>query len=188
MSVIFRNSFIGFNKDDVLDYVHKKDTELNSLSKSLNDTISKLNNEIKDLKSKLEILNNSYNQTIKENMELRMQLNAFEEKAAEIENISTKIGKLYLVSRSSAKSIVEKAEENSAVINSQIEDNLNNIETTNTAVNDITLKIISACENFASELATLNNSLEEAKVKVSGNTAKSVKISEEFAEIYEKLV
>ena len=188
MSIIFRNSFIGFNKDDVLDYVHKKDAELNSLSKNLNATISKLEDEIKDLNNELEALNNSYNQTVKENMDLRVKLNEFEEKAAEIENLSTKIGKLYLVSRSSAKTIVEKAEENSAVINSQVEENLSKIESTNTVVNDITHKIISACESFASELTSLNNSLEEAKNLVSDNSEKTVKISEEFAEIYQKLL
>ena len=188
MSVVFRNSFIGFNKDDVLDYVHKKDNELNLLSENLNDTISKLNNEIADLKKELELLNSSYNNTIKENMDIKVKLNAFEEKAAEIESISTKIGKLYLVSQSSAKTIVEKAEENSQIVNTQIEENLNNIDATNTAVNDITLKIISTCESFASELCRLNNSLEEAKTQVSENTKNSIKISEEFAEIYEKLV
>lgn len=188
MSVIFRNSFIGFNKDDVLDYVHKKDVEFNNLSKSLNDTIANLKGEIKQLKSEFETLNNSYNQTVKENMDLRVKLTEFEEKAAEIENLSTKIGKLYLVSRSSAKTIVEKAEENSAIINSQVEENLSNIENTNIAVNDITNKILSACKSFATELSSLNNSLEEAKSKVNGNTEKTVKISEEFAEIYEKLI
>ncbi len=188
MSVVFRNSIIGFNKDDVLDYVHKKDTELNSLSKTLNDTIAKLKNEVSGLKSEIDTLTNSYNQTIKENMDLRVKLNAFEEKAAEIENISTKIGKLYLVSKSSAKSIVEKAEENSEIIKAQVEGNLSNIESTNVAVNDITLKIISACEAFATELSALNNSLEQAKSKVSDNNTKTVKISEEFTEIYEKLI
>ena len=188
MSIIFRNSFIGFNKDDVLDYVHKKDAELNSLSKNLNATISELEDEIKALNNELEALNNSYNQTVKENMDLRVKLNEFEEKTAEIENLSTKIGKLYLVSRSSAKTIGEKAEENSAVINSQVEENLSNIENANTVVNDITHKILSACESFASELSYLNTSLEEAKTKVTGNTEKTVKISAEFAEIYEKLI
>lgn len=188
MSVIFRNSFIGFNKDDVLDYVHKKDAEFNSLSKALNNTIDNLNQEINTLKNELDTLKNSYNKTIKENMDIRVKLNAFEEKAAEIENISTKIGKLYLVSKSSAKTIVENAEQNSEIINSQVEGSLNNIENTNTAVNNITLKIISACEAFATELSALNNSLDEAKAMVSDNNTKSVKVSEEFAEIYEKLV
>ena len=121
-------------------------------------------------------------------MELKVKLNEFEEKAAEIENLSTKIGKLYLVSKSSAKTIVEKAEENSAVITSQVEENLSKIENTNIAVNDITLKIISACETFASELNSLNSSLEEAKTMVTDNKSKSIKVSEEFAEIYEKLL
>ena len=188
MSVIFRNSFLGFNKDDVLNYVHKKDAELNSLSKQLNEIISKLKNEVSTLKNEFDTLNSSYNQTVKENMELKVKLNEFEEKAAEIENLSTKIGKLYLVSKSSAKTIVEKAEENSAVITSQVEENLSKIENTNIAVNDITLKIISACETFASELNSLNSSLEEAKTMVTDNKSKSIKVSEEFAEIYEKLL
>ena len=188
MSVIFRNSLIGFNKDDVLDYIHKKDSELNSLSKSLNETISTLKKEIETLKGEMSVLENSYNSTIKENLDLKVRLNEFEEKSAEIENLSNKIGKLYLVSQSSAKSIVEKANENSQIINSQIENSLKNIETAKETVNELTSKILSASESFVAELSDFNNSFNAAKDTVLENTNESVKISEEFSEIYNKLI
>ena len=188
MSVIFRNSLIGFNKDDVLDYIHKKDAELNALSKRLNENIANLNKEINALKDEMGVLESSYNSTVKENLELKVKLNEFEEKSAEIENLSNKIGKLYLVSQSSAKSIVEKATENSQILNFQVENSLKNIEIAKETVNEITRKILSASETFVEELNELNGNFNDAKNKVLENTNKSINISEEFSEIYEKLI
>lgn len=188
MSVIFRNSLIGFNKDDVLNYIHKKDAELNALSNKLNETISNLNKEIKTLKEEMSTLEASYNSTVKENLDLKVKLNEFEEKSAEIENLSNKIGKLYLVSQSSAKSIVDKANENSQIINNQMESSLKNIETAKETVNELTNKILSASETFVAELNEFNSSFTNAKDMVLENNNETVKINSEFAEIYEKLV
>ena len=39
MAVEFRTSFLGFNRDDVLDYIHKKYADMKILSASLKDKI-----------------------------------------------------------------------------------------------------------------------------------------------------
>ena len=49
MAIEFRTGFLGFNKDDVLNYVHLKDRELKVLS-------SELNAKIKELEERLEVL------------------------------------------------------------------------------------------------------------------------------------
>ena len=50
MAIEFRNSLIGFNKDDVLSYVHMKDQEFKNLSSSMNARIDELQNQLDSLK------------------------------------------------------------------------------------------------------------------------------------------
>ena len=119
MAVEFRTSFLGFNRDDVLDYVHKKDADMKIMSASLKDKIKALEEELSSLKADFsEALKNNSELTA-QNEELVASLKGYKAKEDEIESLSRKIGKLYLVSKSSAKSIVDRAEENASIINEQ---------------------------------------------------------------------
>lgn len=187
MAVEFRTSFLGFNRDDVLDYIHKKDADMKILSASLKDKIKSLEEELSSIKTDFsEALKNNAELSEK-NEELTAKINEFEAKKDEIESLSRKIGKLYLVSKSSAKSIVDRAEETASIINEQAQIRLKNITETEDSLHEITKQIVSASEKYVSELSIIENSLAEAKVKVSERDAERVRISEEFAEIYEKL-
>ena len=101
--------------------------------------------------------------------------------------MSTNIGKLYLVSKATAKSIVNKSEESSAVIALQNEKQLENIADTQSSLKDIAEGILSASQNFVSKLDELQSSLNNVKSKVSSNNTENAKVSEEFAELYAKL-
>lgn len=187
MAVEFRTGFFGFNRDDVLEYVHKKDAEMKMLSASMNDKLKALEDELSSLKA-------DFNEAVKNNAELSAEnsrltaeLGDFREKAQEIDSLSRKIGKLYLVSKSSAKSIVDRAEEKADVINEQAELRLHSIERTEESLHEITKQIVSASEKYVSELNSLGSSLANAKKKVAAQDSERVQISEEFAEIYEKL-
>ncbi len=187
MAVEFRTSFLGFNRDDVLNYVHKKDADTKVLVASLNDKIKALEGELSSIKADLGEALKSNAELIAQNEELTSSLNDYKAKEEEIESLSRKIGKLYLVSKSSAKSIVDRAEETASIINEQAEIRLKNITETEDSLHEITKQIVSASEKYVSELGMIENSLAEAKVKVSERDAERVRISEEFAEIYEKL-
>lgn len=187
MAVEFRTSFLGFNRDDVLNYVHKKDAETKVLVASLKDKIKALEEELSSIKADLsETLKNNTELSAK-NKELTSSLNDYKAKEDEIESLSRKIGKLYLVSKSSAKSIVDRAEETAEIINEQAEIRLKNITETEDSLHEITKQIVSASEKYVFELGKIETSLAEAKVKVSERDAERVRISEEFADIYEKL-
>lgn len=187
MAVEFRTSFLGFNRDDVLNYVHKKDAETKVLVASLNNKIKALEEELSSIKADLSKALKSNAELIAQNEELTSSLNDYKAKEQEIESLSRKIGKLYLVSKSSAKSIVDRAEETASIINEQAEIRLKNITETEDSLHEITKQIVSASEKYVFELGKIENSLAEAKVKVSERDAERVRISEEFADIYEKL-
>ena len=187
MSVEFRNALIGFNKDDVLNYVHKKDYELKALSSSLN-------KKIEELESKLSTLEDEYRSALgvvaslsAENSELKEKTAEYESKAAELEQLSEKIGKLYLVSKSTAETIVNNAEESSELILKQATESLEKIKQTQDSLKDVAENVLSASENFVSRINSLNSSLEEAKTKLDDNQRSTAVISEEFSELYAKL-
>ena len=144
MAVEFRTSFLGFNRDDVLDYIHKKDADMKILSASLKDKIKSLEEELSSIKTDFsEALKNNAELSEK-NEELTAKINEFEAKKDEIESLSRKIGKLYLVSKSSAKSIVDRAEETASIINEQAQIRLKNITESICYLSTFTLSIRSS--------------------------------------------
>ena len=187
MAIEFRTGFLGFNKDDVLNYVHLKDRELKVLS-------SELNAKIKELEERLEVLKKEHLSDIsiidkltKENSELNIKVAEYDSKTAEIDAMSTKIGKLYLVSRSTAKTVVDEAQANAQIAEAQTEKSLQNIESTQASLKELAEEILSASQGFVSRIGEFNRSLEDAKSKVDENKSNSSAISEEFAELYAKL-
>ena len=188
MAVEFRTGFFGFNKDDVLNYVHKKDTELKALSNELNEKIEKLNKQLNTLEQKHKDALITVASISAENNALKARANEVENQAAELENLSSKIGKLYLMSKSTAKTMVDNAEENLAISNKQTEENIRSIETTQESLKEIIAKVLASSEEFANSLDSLNQSLENAKGQITDNNEGSVHVSEEFAELYSKLI
>ena len=187
MAIEFRNSLLGFNKDDVLNYVHMKDCELKNLSNNLNTKIDQLQKELEELKAEhLSTLATIGNLT-RENDNLKNKVDEYDKKANELDVMSANIGKLYLVSKASAKSIVTKSEESSAAIALQNKKQLENIEDTQASLKDIADNILSASKTFVSKLDDLQTSLNNVKNTVSTNNTDSAKVSEEFAELYAKL-
>lgn len=187
MSISFRNSLLGFNKDDVLSYVHMKDCELKNLSNNLNAKIDELQKQLDALKEEHLTALGTVGNLTRENGELKTKVDEYDKKSEELELMSTNIGKLYLVSKATAKSIVTKSEESSAVIALQNEKQLENIADTQSSLKDIAEGILSASQNFVSKLDELQSSLSNVKSKVSSNNTENAKVSEEFAELYAKL-
>ncbi len=187
MAIEFRNSLLGFNKDDVLSYVHMKDSEFKALSNMLNDRIDELQKQLASLKEEHLSALGTIGSLTHENDVLKIKVNEYDRKVEEIDSVSAKIGKLYLVSKSTAKTIVDKAEESSEAVSSQTEKSLNSIEDTQASLKEIAESILSASQSFVSRLDELQTSLADVKSRVGANTSDSTRISEEFAELYAKL-
>ena len=187
MAVSFRSGLFGFNRDDVLEYVHKKDAETKALTAHHKEKVDALERELESLRGEFsEALKNNAELTA-ENAAMLEELTLLRAKAEEVESLAKKIGRLYLISKSSAKTIVEKAEENAETIAQQASIHLANIEQAEESLHALAVKIVSASDAYVSELNSITAALSEAKVKVSERDAERVRISEEFTEIYEKL-
>jgi chromosome segregation ATPase len=187
VTVEFRNGLFGFNKTDVLNYVHKKDSEFKELS-------SKLGGKIKSLEEELEQLRSEHNNALSvigsltaEKDLLKGKVEEYDRKSREIDDMSAKIGKLYLVSKSSAKNIVNRAEQSSGMVSNQTDKSLENLEITQASLKEIAEDILTASQSFVDKLDALQDSLTATKIKVSENKAATNVISDEFAELYAKL-
>lgn len=187
MPTEFRTSFLGFNRDDVLKYVHKKDFEMKARHE-------KATEEISSLKALVEKLTAELNSAVEENKSLseanatmKQRLDEFETQIDSINHTAEKIGKLYLVSKTSAKAILDKAHESSVAISNETSKNLENIVVTQNALSEVKARLKSSAEEFIKELDGLNLSLNAAKDTLTSNSEDQVKISTEFAEIYQKL-
>ncbi len=187
MSIEFRNALFGFNKNDVLEYVSLKDKELKRLSVTLNTKISELQKQLDALKEEhIESLKTIGNLTA-QNDDLKETVAEYEQKADEIEDLGNKIGKLYLVSKASAKNIVDRAEESSSLVAEQTDKSLENLEVTQSNLKEIAENILSASQNFVDKLDSLQESLNSTKEQICENKEESSQISDDFAELYAKL-
>ena len=187
MATEFRTAFLGFNRDDVLKYVHKKDFDMKAAHEKSTAEICQLKTSLEKLTAELEATAKENEALKKDNADIKQRLDEFESQIDSINNTAEKIGKLYLVSKTSAKAIVDKAHESSVLVNNETSKNLENIVLTQEALSEIKSRIISSADGFIKELDGLNVSLKDAKDTLTTNTEEQVKVSAEFAEIYQKL-
>lgn len=187
MAIEFRTAFIGFNKDDVLNYIRLKDSEIRTVSDDFKNTVASLEKELSNLKAQQTSALAKIEELTEQNLKLKEKADEFDRKSAEIDSVSNKIGKLYMVSKSYAKDMASNAKENSKITAEQTEQNLKNIEIAQASLKEVAESILSASHSFVERLDTLQEHLSSAKSKVSENEHTVSKISDDFAEIYAKL-
>lgn len=173
MGVGFRKSFLGFNCDDVLRYIENAQKDFCNKEKTLNAKYDELVQKHSELSVKLDEL-------VKENNDLLNQLKVYKDKEADIERLSEGIGKLYLVSKTSAKSIVSNATESSKITFEQISKNIDAIDNAHNIFNDAKLKANDAAQSFSEQISELADDLDEAKSKIKNKSEDSEKVVASF--------
>lgn len=173
MSTKFRNSFFGFNKEDVLTYVVSTREKENSLIKN-NENLNQELNKIKSLHSELIDEFNSLNDNFKD---IQKQLEDYKNREESLTRISEGIGKLYLVAQSNATTIINSAKENALASSEAVN---NNLEIANLAQNEFDLinsQLTEKAKAFTEEIEMLRSKLEQIKDTISNNNS-SIKESE----------
>ena len=165
MAVKFRNSLLGFNKDDVLKYVYSaKDTEAKN-----NEKITRLESDNAKLNDELENANTLLSDLKAENAIMSKELADFHKREDEITHLSESIGKLYIVAKANAKAIVNAARENVEISKAAVD---NNIETADVAANslsDIENELLATAEKFTAEIESIKQRLNDTKLKITEN-------------------
>ncbi len=180
MAVGFKRSLFGFKCDDVMNYIEKSHQAFSQKENSLNDEISVLSNSVENLKEANIALE-------KEKATLEAQLNEFKAKSEEMERLSENIGKLYLVSQTNSRTIMDNALRESTAAKVELARNLSAIETAHESLRELRLNIMKTIDNFSGEVDSLISDLDHTKQQLavdaeSTNTAKA-----EFQRVYNTL-
>lgn len=147
----FRRSLMGFNRDDVLQYISNED-------KKNTKKINSLNAEIVDLKNKISSLNT--------------QLNIYKDKEEEINRLADSIGALYIIAKNNAEIILENAKQSKSAASEEINKNLEllnsaqeNYEEIKQTVLRLTNAFSQSVDNAITSLKDTENIIEEKMEK-----------------------
>ncbi len=180
MSVGFRKSFLGFNCDDVIEYIqnsHKKfsekENELNQKIDSLDNTIANINTQLEEVKSA--------------KAAVEAQLKEYTDKYDEIERLSQNIGKLYLVAQANAKSIMQNSAENRDITNREVEKNLHSIDNAHEQLAALKAEIMQTSNDFVAKVDSLVTSLSTAREQVNQKNIDNRELAEQFENLFENI-
>ena len=180
MSVGFRKSFLGFNCDDVIEYIqnsHKKfsqkEAELNQKIDSLHNTIANINTQLEEVKSA--------------KAAVEAQLKEYTDKYDEIERLSQNIGKLYLVAQANAKSIMQNSAENRDITNREVEKNLHSIDNAHEQLAALKAEIMQTSNDFVAKVDSLVTSLSTAREQVNQKNIDNRELAEQFENLFENI-
>lgn len=177
MSVGFRKSFLGFNCDDVINYVQESHKNFSEKENELNKKIAELDNVIVEINTQLA-------EVKKSKSEVELQLKEYTDKYDEIERLSQNIGKLYLVAQANAQSIMKNTVENRDITNREVEKNLSSIDVAHDSLAKLKQDILKTSDDFISKVDSLVNSLSTAREQVLQNNNSSRTLVESFETVF----
>ncbi len=180
MSAGFRKSFLGFNCDDVIKYIEAAQARFSKRESELEADITSLTEKNNATLSELEALK-------AEKAVVEAELASFKARCDEIEQLSESIGKLYLVSQTSAKNIINNSVASSRLANEEIFKNIDCIDNAHTSLSSIKSEIEDTAKSFIDKVNSLCASLEETKVELIERGADSDRQLEEFNAVFNKI-
>lgn len=149
----FRKSFMGFNREDVTNYIEALVKKYKSGENELLARIENLNIDLKEASDRAAALQETVNE--------------FERKREEIEKLSESIGKLYLVSQANAEAIIRNAKQSSSVAGEEVRRNIAGIEDTHQRLEVLRADVMDAAKRFNDEFMHLAASLNDTKATLS---------------------
>lgn len=155
----FRRSLMGFNREDVLNYISSVDKKNTATVKSLNGEIKDLTDRNLFLTKEIEVLND--------------QLKIYKDKEEEINRLAESIGALYIIAKNNAELILDNAAKGKEEAKAEIEKNLEILNDAQENYIDIKNEIINITSSFNNDLETALESIKEteAKIKINLNEA-----------------
>ncbi len=175
MTKKFRRSIWGFNREDVLAFAARSTENETKLKADIDELKSKMS----ELKSTLDEMTLLQEQTAAVLSETEKQLDSYKQREDSITALGESIGRLYLVAKSNAESIVNEAQRSAEVSREVVTKNLETADTAEKELEDIGRILDEKTRIYLSEIEELKVALDSAKRAVAEN---SVSIDEHIAE------
>ncbi len=165
MSVKFRNSLFGFNKEDVYSYVSAaKETEYKYENK-----IRDLKEEVGKLNSSIEILNKTVTSLSTDLANANAKVLEFEAREEALTRLSESIGRLYLVAQTNAKAIAEASKSNIEASENAVAVNMAAADLAENDFDEIETKLNEQVDAFNKQITELKEALSITREKLQEN-------------------
>ncbi len=166
----FRRELLGFNREDVIEYIKQiqknnsdKEAEFVNTIDKLNQRNAELIDELKripELETQLALSEATIEKLSAETAELRAKQN-------EVEKISEDIAKMYLVAKSNAEAINQSTKESSELAFYEINRTMRALEDMQSRLFNIKAEISEASQKYTNDLDNVSESFEAAKKTIS---------------------
>lgn len=185
MSVVFRKSMFGFNKDDVLNYINELFGKINAIEADFNEKNDKQKKEIIELSESLNNANQNIAKLMVENDSLLEEVQKLRSEKEKIERLSDVIGKLYLVSKLNAETITRSAKETKKKLDAEIESELKIVEEAEKRLSELKDEITLSSSEYTDKLGSITDSLNQTKQIIKKNDKQSFKSEVELNNLLE---
>lgn len=179
MSKEFRNSFFGFNRNDVLSFVYE--SQENSLRSK--QTIEELQSKVSDLEDKVKEVTLLQEQTVNILKETEKQLDSYKQREESLTKLSESIGRLYLVAQANADSIVSSANDSIEKSKETVERSIAVASSAESELAEIGDMLNNKTAAYIDEITKLKQQLAAAKERIAENNADIVSRKAELAAV-----
>lgn len=179
MSRKFRNSLLGFNKDDVMSFVvESKETE-NNLKKEITGLNSKID-ALEDEVSKLKALQLKTDNDLKEK---EAELQDYRQREEALTQLSESIGRLYLVAKANAESVMASANESADKSMQAVDKNIeiasfaeNELSQISELLNEKTREYLESVAELQQQLINTKEAVAHARENISERNAEMAEV------------
>lgn len=166
MAVFFRKSLLGYNVEDVKKYIDGLFKKMTDSEDEYKKEISKNKEMILELSESLNNANKNIADLICENDKLSTEVEYYRSEKEKITQLSEVIGKLYLVSKLNAESIITSATSIKRKTVEEAELNMQIIEQAHQKLLELTESVNSSSAEYTDKLQTVTASLKDTKTSI----------------------
>ena len=166
MAVFFRKSLLGYNVEDVKKYIDGLFKKISDSDEEHKNEIAKNKEMILELSESLNNANQNIAELINENDKLTSEVEYYRAEKEKITQLSEVIGKLYLVSKLNAESIITSATSIKRKTVEEAELNMQIIEQAHQKLLELTNNVNTSSAEYTDKLQTVANSLNDTKTSI----------------------
>lgn len=163
MSVFFRKSLLGYNVEDVKKYIDGLFKKISDSDEEHKKEIAKNKELILELSESLNNANQNISELISQNDTLTAEVEHYRAEKEKITQLSEVIGKLYLVSKLNAESIITSATSIKRKTVEEAEFNMQLIEEAHQKLQELTNNVNATSLEYTDKIQSVATSLNETK-------------------------
>ena len=163
MSVFFRKSLLGYNVEDVKKYIDGLFKKISDSDEEHKKEIAKNKELILELSESLNNANQNISELISQNDNLTAEVEHYRAEKEKITQLSEVIGKLYLVSKLNAESIITSATSIKRKTVEEAEFNMQLIEEAHQKLQELTDNVNATSLEYTDKIQSVATSLNETK-------------------------